>query len=172
MTDSTDLAFRLAAIEDRLAIADLYARYLWLVDNREWEEIATEIFAPEGELSFGAAGTARGPAEIGEVFAREMSRLEGTAHYLTNLVVEFPSPGRATSRSYIQSFHWGRRRDAEASRPADFVGVGVYRDELVERDGRWWVVARRRSNLGPSPVGLGSPPRDFDLDDMAPGSSR
>jgi hypothetical protein len=173
---STDaLAARLAVLEDRQAIMDLYARYLWLIDTRDWERMKSDrIFTDDAELSFGhghgpsATGfTARGPAEILEFYIRHFSELvSGTAHYFTNVAIEMSSDDIATVRSYLLSFNWNAQAPHNADpyrRPADYVGVGVRLDEVRKVGDQWRIAKTRRRSLGPSPFGLGGPSQ-ADLD--------
>jgi hypothetical protein len=161
--DVRSLASRLDALEDRRAIDDLYYNYLWLLDGRLWQRLADEVFAPDAELVLGGHDTLRGREAIAAVLARKMGVLQATAHYYTNLVAELAG-GSATARGYIQSWHWAEdATPGEPVAPTDFIGIGAFVDELRKDDGRWWIIRRRRQNLGPSPVGFGELPPGFEI---------
>jgi hypothetical protein len=150
---------RLRELEHRQAIADLYSSYAWLIDRHNWESVADEIFTEDAVLDLGAAiPSAVGRTAIRETFAGFGRLLEGTAHFITNVRVDELLEDRATTQAYFQSFHWSAETAGAPTRPVDFVGAGVYLDELRLEGGRWWIARRRRRNLGPSPLALGVVP--------------
>jgi 3-phenylpropionate/cinnamic acid dioxygenase small subunit len=149
---------RVAQLEDRLAIEDLYARYAWLQDSKRWEEIADVIFTEDGEWHMGTGEAFIGTERIHEAMSIQRI-LEGTAHYITNCQVEVHGDGTATAQAYFQSFHWTKDESEKgAARGVEMVGVGVYLDELRKEADGWKVVKRRRRNLGPGPLGFGAVP--------------
>jgi 3-phenylpropionate/cinnamic acid dioxygenase small subunit len=162
MTDERidELARRIAGLEAREAVTRRYFHYAWLVDSRNWNRVADEIFAPDAELSLGTSmATHRGREAISRSFSTVLPDLEGTAHYFTNIDVEVVSDTDARARAYFQSFHWALDTAGSGPRrPVDFVGSGVYFDEWRKEPEGWRIVQRRRRNLGPGPLGFGQLP--------------
>jgi hypothetical protein len=139
-----------------------YTHYGWLIDSGQWARIAEDIFAEDAIQDLGSGMVRHGRPEIHEGFADAVSKLEGTAHYFTNVHAEVTGDGAATSRAYLQTWHWTTETaDAGPSRNADFIGVGVYHDDLRLLPEGWRIVHRRRRMLGPSPLGLGALPPIF-----------
>jgi ketosteroid isomerase-like protein len=158
--DLIRLAGRLEELEDRLAVAAVYTHYAWLLDSRDWARVADEIFAADGELNLGTGmPTEKGRDAIRAAFDRLMSEVEGTAHYFTNVDVHVHGGRTASARAYFQSFHWSMDTVEDGPmRGIDFLGSGVYLDELRKDPEGWRILRRRRRNLGPGPLGLGTLP--------------
>jgi hypothetical protein len=137
----------------------VYVRYAWLMDSGQHEAAVTEIFTEDAELSLGADQ----PSSVGRAAQLErLSRvdgiLEGTAHFVTNLHAVLNDDGTASTRVYVQSYNWAHASSGERLRTVDFVGIGVYLDDLRHSPEGWRIYRRRRRNLGPSPLGHGSMP--------------
>ena len=165
-TGNGDLLARLAALEDRRAIDDLYYEYLWVLDNREWRQLVETFFAEDAIMDLSGGDVTCGRDAIADVLATKMGTLRATTHYYTNLVVRLAGD-IAQSRGYVQSWHWNPETgDPEPLPPVDFVCVGAFEDELVRRDGRWWISRRRRRSLGPTPLGFGTLPAGLEIAGM------
>jgi 3-phenylpropionate/cinnamic acid dioxygenase small subunit len=173
-TTSEALLDRLTALEDQLAISDVYAHYAWLLDSRRWDLVPEEIFAADAELSLGTGmATSRGREEIRANFEAMLPDLEGTAHFFTNVRVDLNGDGTAAAQAYFQSFHWAEETaDGGPRRPVDFVGAGVYFDDLRKDPEGWRIFRRRRRNLGPGPLGFGVLPPGFEKRMVGWGGSR
>src|SRR5262249_11294527 len=102
----------------------------------------------------------------GEVVGRDAIRaffdasapLDGSAHYVSNFLVTVDGD-TATSRCYYQSWHWfPSTAEFGVLRPVDFVGVGIYDDELRRTPDGWRITRRRMRTLGTGSIGIGMPP--------------
>jgi hypothetical protein len=144
-------------LADREAIKDLLAHYCFLVDSKQSHLLTKEIFTPDAIDDHGL-GEWRGWQEIGRAFADLMPRFESTAHVLGNIRVELDRD-RARSRSYVTAWHWlARTADRGRFRPADFVALGIYLDEMRKESEGWRISRRRFRPLGPSSLGIGELP--------------
>ena len=137
--------------EDRAAIENLQARYMFALDFRDPEEYAA-TFAPDGVLDYGA-GKLRGREAIAEMVeglrenaaeqrAADTSGLRPAAgrHNITNIVIEIDGD-RATGTAYW--FHMG---NDNPERAATLDSFGHYEDELVKIDGQWLFSLRKIYN--------------------------
>lgn len=120
--------------DDRLAIAEVLARYCYHIDQRRWETFG-ELFTDDCRLDFGAV---MGPFEGRDGLARFTQTLDATGvdmrHYTTNLVLHGDG-ARATAESYVLALTGptGSRMQT----------TGRYNDELVKENGRWRIRVRR-----------------------------
>ena len=135
--------------EDRAAIEDLMARYLFAMDWNDYDTYA-ECFTEDGELDY-AMGTTRGreeiraeakrfkdnvaqlfvdssgnPAKLRHVVAHKAIRVEGDRAWNTGLWFEMTNGGP----------------DGSIALPS----FGVYEDELVRVDGGWLFKRRKIYN--------------------------
>jgi uncharacterized protein (TIGR02246 family) len=121
----------MTAIEDRLAIEDLFVRYTTALDNGEVETVVG-CFTPDAVLESPAIGSIAGHDAI-RAFAGRFAALrqEGTQfrHMITNLAVASEG-GRARAASYLLVLI---TRDG-TSRP---LPPGRYECELVKEGGTW-----------------------------------
>lgn len=146
-----------AELDEREAIRDLLAHYCFLIDSSQSHLLTTEIFTPDAVDDHGM-GEWRGSEEIGRAFAALMPRFEGTAHVLGNVRIELDGD-RARTSAYVTAWHWLARTSGRGRiRPADFVAVGVYLDEMAKGPGGWRITRRRFRPLGPSSLGVGELP--------------
>ncbi len=131
--------------DDRAAIENLQARYMFALDWRDPDAYAA-TFAEDGEV-VSAAATARGREAIrAEVVAmRESDRAAAAAaglrpfsrrHVITNLVLDIDGD-RAAGRAY-----WTSYNNDNPERAPYLESFGHYEDELVKVDGEW-LFARR-----------------------------
>jgi uncharacterized protein (TIGR02246 family) len=132
----TDVATRLAALEDREAIRDLVARYGTLADAGDaWG--AAALWAEDGVYDVGGFGKHHGRAAIAALLesdAHTELMTAGCAHVLSAPVIELAGDS-ATVRTYSLVL----RRDGdrwEAHR------VAANRWRLVRTDASWRVVER------------------------------
>lgn len=120
--------------DDRLAIAELVARYCHAIDHGRWEELAS-LFTDDCRLDFGEVmGVFEGPAGIERFIATLRSTGVFMRHYTTNLIVRGDG-GRARAESYVL---------AMTGAPGNLhQTTGRYDDELVKTDGAWRIRERR-----------------------------
>lgn len=122
---------RLEAVESRLALGDLVARYFDCVDRKDVAGVVAD-FVADGEFLYPGGG-ARGRSELG-AFWTENLRWPFTYHYPHAHVVELE--GGNAARGYV---------DAHAEHQQDggcVVAALRYLDEYVREDGRWLFLRR------------------------------
>jgi uncharacterized protein (TIGR02246 family) len=118
-------------LEDRLAISDLFVRYVGALDVGDVETVVA-CFAPDATLVSPVAGSHTGHAAI-RAFAERFARFhEGGAqlrHMISNLAVEIDGEvARATC--YLIVFV---TRDSKS----ELLPPGRYECDLVKTDGEW-----------------------------------
>jgi 3-phenylpropionate/cinnamic acid dioxygenase small subunit len=135
----------LGAYEDRIAVEDVMARYVWAVDSLDPEgyvAVFTEdaIIDSNGILS-------KGHAEIrkivtGLIGRRDDNKAKGLPasnlyHVISNVRITFPKPGEALHQSYWQTVH----READGRMTA--AAMGRSEDRLVRRKNKWLIQSRK-----------------------------
>jgi uncharacterized protein (TIGR02246 family) len=135
---------QLGTYEDRIAVEDVMARYVWAVDSFDadgYVSVFTEdaIIDANGSLS-------KGHEEIRKIVTsliqrRDDNKAKGlpTAnlyHMISNVRITFPGPGQALHRSYWQTVV----RDKDGKITAG--GMGRSEDHLVKRNGKWLIQKR------------------------------
>ncbi|MXO70227.1 nuclear transport factor 2 family protein [Alteraurantiacibacter buctensis] len=135
--------------DDRAEIEDLMARYMFAIDYFDWDAyVAT--FAPDGELTF-ARGTTRGREAIRAVvmdFSQGIGRFYHTAdgqpaklrHVLLNSSIRVEGDRAWASTLWQEMANNG---------PDDTMKdgtYGLYQDEFVRLDGRWYIQKRNVLN--------------------------
>lgn len=142
---------------DRQAILDVLHRYCYLVDIQDLDRMVEEVFASDGADDHGE-GPVVGRAAIRDWFADNTANIAGNAHNISNVVIELDGD-RATMRSTVTSWTWTRERsDSSPLRPADYVLVLNYVDELSRYPEGWRIDRRVLVSNGESVVGVGSLP--------------
>jgi uncharacterized protein (TIGR02246 family) len=130
--------------DDRAAIEDLQARYLFALDFHDADLYVT-TFTEDGVLDVGS-GEIRGRKAIRDVIAKMPSpRSEGPypavgRHNISNIVIKVTG-NRAVGRSY-----WFHYSNDNPQRRGVFDGFGHYEDELVKVNGQWLFTKRRIYN--------------------------
>ena len=143
---------------DREAILAVLHRYCYLVDLQDLDAMVEEVFAPNGSDDHGE-GPVVGRAAIREWFAANTANIAGNAHNISNVDIDIDGD-RATMRSTVTSWTWTRERsNGDPLRPADYVLVVQYLDELSRYPEGWRIDRRVLASNGESVVGLGSLPR-------------
>lgn len=136
----TDLETRLAAVESRLEIQELAARYARAVDSRDLGALG-ELFAPTtsfGEHGLGAAGARAFYRIVLQGFYRSFHQIAGQV--ITDLEV-----AAARGTVYCRAEH----EDGDNW----VVNLMVYFDRYVRVDGRWFFLGRRPRFLFVGDVG-------------------
>lgn len=116
-------------VEDRLEIAELYARYNHAVDSGDapgW--VAT--FTDDGMFDGGPAGTASGSAELAELAARITSGPRTNRHWINNLVLSGGGDG-ATGQAYLALVA------VSGESGPHIATTGMYADELARTASGW-----------------------------------
>lgn len=146
---------RVAALEDRQAIHDLLVHYTYLVDHAQYERIAEEIFTEDASDDHGL-GERVGREALHRYFtAMHDGDTDFAVHCLSNVMIAVDGE---TARAFSYSVMWSWRRSTRhlgRLRPADFVGIGAYEDELRRTPEGWRISNRVARSMGPSPLAAG-----------------
>ncbi|HWI22482.1 MAG TPA: nuclear transport factor 2 family protein [Baekduia sp.] len=123
----------------RYLIEELLGRYAWAHDERDFDALAelfTEDARYEMRVKGGESHEQVGPvAIVGQIREFKERYTEQRRHVITNFRYDEETEDRAVVRSYLTVLHIGADR-------IDVVTAGIYRDEVVLRDGRWRIVAK------------------------------
>jgi hypothetical protein len=123
----SDLEQRLRAVEDRLAIGELVARYGHAVDDRDFETLG-RLFASDAFVEH-ALGRSTGRAAVLDFYRERLGGFGPTYHYPHSLVVELLSADEASG---VVAAH------AELAIGGETVVAGFrYHDRYVREDGAW-----------------------------------
>jgi len=120
-----------AAIEDRLAIGDLFTRYTCALDEGE-VDVIVDCFAPDAALVSPAVGRHEGHAAIrafAERFARFRRNGNQLRHVISNLMMRVDGE-TAHATCYLTVF---LTKDGKSS----LMAPGRYVCDLRKRDGTW-----------------------------------
>jgi uncharacterized protein (TIGR02246 family) len=135
----------LGTYEDRIAVEDVMARYVWTVDSLDpagYVAVFTEdaVIDANGNIS-------RGREEIRKIVTslidrRDDNKAKGlpTAnlyHVVSNVRITFPRPGEALHQSYWQTVRRGKDGAMIAA------AMGRSEDRLVKRNGNWLIQSRK-----------------------------
>ena len=135
----------LGTYEDRIAVEDVMARYVWAVDSFDadgYVAVFTEdaIIDSNGSIS-------KGHAEIRKVVTNLIKRRDdnialglpaGSLHHvISNVRITFPKANEAVYQSYWQTV----RRDKDDKMTA--AAMGRSEDHLVKRNGKWLIQSRK-----------------------------
>jgi uncharacterized protein (TIGR02246 family) len=125
------------SVEDRLAIQDLFARYMWALDGGDADGIL-DCFTIDGALESPAIGRREGQDGLRE-FATRFSRFHANGaqlrHIISNIRCEVDGD-RAKARCYLVVYltrNGGSR----------LLGPGHYDCDLRREGGRWLFETRR-----------------------------
>ena len=127
----------MTVIEDKDAIRELMAEYCFRLDDGRYEDMAA-LFTEDGtwETAFGkATGRAAIAKLAADIRARAGADRPRAVHLVTNIVIALDE-GRAQVRS-----NWMVMQNSPHG-PKIGSG-GAYRDEIVQREGRWLFYYRK-----------------------------
>ncbi len=135
----------LGTYEDRIAVEDVMARYVWTVDSLDADGYVA-VFTEDAVIDSNGA-ISKGHAEIrkivtGLIQRRDANKAKGVPtanlyHVISNVRITFPKPGEALHQSYWQTV----RRDADGKMIA--AAMGRSEDRLVKRNGKWLIQFRK-----------------------------
>ena len=148
LTSMTSSAATSSYAEDRAAIEDLQARYLFAMDFGD-PDLYVTTFTEDGILDVGS-GEIRGRKAIRDVIAKMPNsrtaenglRPASGRHNISNIVLKV-SGNKAVGRAY-----WFHYSNTNPERKSVFDGYGHYEDELVKVNGQWLFTKRRIYNEG------------------------
>jgi uncharacterized protein (TIGR02246 family) len=135
----------LGAYEDRIAVEDVMARYVWAVDSLDPEGYVA-VFTEDAIIDSNGA-ISKGREEIRKVVTsliqrRDDNKAKGLPasnlrHLISNVRITFPKPGEALHQSYWQTVI--RDKDGKMTAAA----MGRSEDRLVKRSGKWLIQSRK-----------------------------
>ena len=146
-SDLSTLTRRIGALEDRLALRELVARYGIAVDDRDIDTLES-LFTPDAIFrSQDGVMNAQGRAAIIEQFHGRFAALKATNHVAHDQLVELDTtdPDRASG---LVSSHAEVWRNSQA-----LIAALRYRDQYRRHAGRWCFAERTLSFLYYLPVG-------------------
>jgi uncharacterized protein (TIGR02246 family) len=131
--------------QDRIAVEDVMARYVWAVDSLDAEGYVA-VFTDDAVIDSNGS-ISKGREEIRKIVTsliqrRDDNKAKGlpTAnlyHVISNVRITFPKPEEALHQSYWQTV----RRDKDGKMTA--AAMGRSEDRLVKRNGQWLIQWRR-----------------------------
>ncbi|WP_156839505.1 nuclear transport factor 2 family protein [Novosphingobium aquimarinum] len=128
----------LQEISDRLEIQDLFARYSFAIDDRDFDVLDT-VFTPDAVIDYSETGGAKGT--VGEIKAWlpvAMKRFPMFQHMVATTQLKLDGD-KATSRTILFNPMTYRKPDGEDQ--VFFIGLW-YRDELVRTPDGWRISSR------------------------------
>ena len=135
----------LGTYNDRIAVEDVMARYVWAVDSLDADSYVA-VFTEDAVIdSNGSISKGRGEIRrivTGLIQRRDANKAKGLPagnlyHVVSNVRVTFPKPGEALHQSYWQTV----RRDQDGRMTA--AAMGRSEDRLLKRDGTWLIQFRK-----------------------------
>jgi len=134
----------LGTYEDRVAVEDVMARYVWAVDSLDADGYVA-VFTPDAVIDSNGAFS-RGHDQIRQIVTGLIERQESNVakglpagrlyHVISSPRITFPKAGEAVHRAYWQTV----RRDENGRMTA--AAMGRSEDHLVKRDGVWLIQNR------------------------------
>lgn len=133
----------LQEISDRLEIQDLFARYTYAIDERNWDGL-DDVFTPDAVIDYTETGGARGTvAQIKAWLPVAMQRFPRFQHMVATTKLELDGDS-ARSRTIL--FNPMVHRADDGTEQVFFIGLW-YRDKLV-RTPAGWRIAERYEEMG------------------------
>ena len=128
----------LGTYQDRIAVEDVMARYVWAVDSLDPEGYVA-VFTEDAVIDSNGS-ISRGHEEIRKIVTNLIQRRDDNKakglptsnlyHVISSVRITFPKPDEALHQSYWQTV----RRDKDGKMPA--VAMGRSEDRLVKRHGK------------------------------------
>jgi ketosteroid isomerase-like protein len=135
----------LGTYEDRIAVEDVMARYVWSVDSLDADGYVA-VFTEDAVIDSNGS-LMKGHAEIRKVVTgliqrRDENKAKGLPagnlyHVISSPRITFPKPGEALYQSYWQTM----RKDKDGRMVTG--GMGRSEDHLVKRNGQWLIQFRK-----------------------------
>ena len=135
----------LGTYEDRIAVEDVMARYVWAVDSLDPDGYVA-VFTEDAVIDSNGS-ISKGHAEIRKIVTsliqrRDDNKAKGLPtsnlyHLISSVRITFPKPGEAVHQSYWQTV----RRDTDGKMIA--AAMGRSEDRLVKRNGKWLIQWRK-----------------------------
>lgn len=131
----------LSEISDRLEIQDLFARYSFAIDDRDWDAL-DHIFTADARIDYSEAGGASGSvSEMKRWLASALERFPRYQHMVATTQLRLDGD-QAESRTIL--FNPMVYRDADDGEQTFFIGLW-YQDKLVRTSEGWRIAERRET---------------------------
>lgn len=128
----------LQEISDRLEIQDLFARYSFAIDERDWDALDA-IFTPDARIDYSETGGAIGSfAEIKAWLPKALERFPMFQHMVATTKLDIDGD---TARSRTILFNPMTYRSESGEDQVFFIGLW-YRDRLVRTPAGWRISER------------------------------
>jgi len=135
----------LGTSEDRIAVEDVMARYVWAVDSFDADGYVA-VFTEDAVIDSNG-NISKGHEEIRKVVTNLIKRRDDNKakglpagnlyHVISNVRITFPKANEALYQSYWQTV----RRDNDGKMTA--AAMGRSEDHLVKRNGKWLIQFRK-----------------------------
>jgi len=135
----------LGTYEDRIAVEDVMARYVWAVDSFDADGYVA-VFTEDAVIDSNG-NISKGHEEIRKVVTNLIKRRDDNKakglpagnlyHVISNVRITFPKANEALYQSYWQTV----RRDNDGRMTA--AAMGRSEDHLVKRNGKWLIQFRK-----------------------------
>ncbi len=125
-------------MSDRLEIQDLFTRYCFAIDDRDWD-VLDDLFTSDAQIDYTATGGSAGPlSEIKQWLAQALGACGMSQHMvsLPNLTI---AGDTATSRMIL--FNPMMMQNGQGKETTFFCGVW-YHDRLVRTEAGWRIAER------------------------------
>lgn len=133
----------LQEMSDRLEIQDLFARYTYAIDDRDYDAL-DDVFTPDAVIDYSETGGEKGSvAEIKRWLPVAMAKFPKFQHMVATTQLKLSGD---TARSRTILFNPMIHADAAGTERVFFIGLW-YRDELV-RTPEGWRIASRYEEMG------------------------
>ena len=135
----------LGSYEERTAVEDVMARYVWAVDSLDANGYVA-VFTEDAVIDSNGA-ISRGHEQIRKIVTdlikrRDDNKSKGLAtsnlyHVISNVRITFPKANEAVHQSYWQTVRRGDDGKMTAA------AMGRSEDRLVKRNGKWLIQSRK-----------------------------
>jgi uncharacterized protein (TIGR02246 family) len=135
----------LGTYEDRIAVEDVMARYVWAVDSLDADGYLA-VFTSDAVIDSNGSFS-KGHDEIrkivtGLIKRRDDNKAKGLPpanlyHVISSVRITFPKPGEALHQSYWQTVRRGKDGTMIAA------AMGRSEDHLVKQNGKWLIQFRK-----------------------------
>ena len=135
----------LGSYEDRIAVEDVMARYVWSVDSLDADGYIA-VFTEDAVIDSNGS-ISKGHEQIRKIVTDLIKRANDNKaagkpagnlhHVISNVRIVFPKPGEAIHYSYWQTVRKGDDGKMVAA------AMGRSEDHLVKRNGKWLIQFRK-----------------------------
>jgi hypothetical protein len=132
--------------------------YCRMLDERDLDGLMRLVYLPDAVDDRKRGEPLAGHGQIRAYFERAFGHVAATAHLLSNMDVRIEDD-RAWAYSRVTAYHW--MAGGDPVRPADFVLLGSYDDELLRTPDGWRISRRVVGALGPAGLAAGELPAVF-----------